>query len=219
MGNLLNFLHEHWLHAAPILIAGAFAVAIVIERTRALYWTYPMRGSRKFFENIRELVFTDRLQDAIALCDRYGKKPAARVVKEGLLRGGQPIGLVEQGLEIAVSENVQQVQRRTGFLAMVGNVATLLGLLGTIAGLIQSFEGVGSADAQQKTALLALGISTAMNATMLGLGIAIPCMVSFSFLANRANRLIAEIDQAALKVTDILKQHQLDGKKDGRKSA
>lgn len=90
--------------------------------------------------------------------------------------------------------------------------------LGTIAGLIQSFEGIATADAQQKTALLAAGISTAMNATMLGLGIAIPCMIAFSLLANKANALVSEVDQVALRVVDLLKQYQ-NGKNDGRKSA
>jgi hypothetical protein len=91
-------------------------------------------------------------------------------------------------------------------VATIANVATLLGLLGTIAGLIHSFEAVGHADAQQKAALLAAGISTAMNATMLGLGVAIPCMVAFSFLVNRQNQLIGDVDQSAVQILDILKQ-------------
>jgi biopolymer transport protein ExbB len=206
MINLATFLRDHWTHAAPILFAGAFAVAIIVERTRALFIAYPMKGQAKLFDQVRELVFANRIADAIALCERYDTKPAAQVVKEALLRAHQPIELVEQGLEIAVAETIHPVQQRTGFLATIANVATLLGLLGTIAGLIQSFEGVGAADAQQKATLLAAGISTAMNATMLGLGIAIPCMVAFSVLANRSNRIVAEIDQAALKVVDLLKQ-------------
>jgi biopolymer transport protein ExbB/TolQ len=105
-----------------------------------------------------------------------------------------------------VSRATQAIQRRTQFLATIANVATLLGLFGTIAGLIASFQAVGSADAQQKAALLATGISTAMNATMLGLGVAIPCMVAFSFLMNRTNRLIAEVDQSAVQALDVLKQ-------------
>lgn len=218
MGNLFNFLRDHWGHALPLMVAGAIAVAIIIDRTRVLYWKYPMFGMKKFMEHIRELIFSDRLQDAIALCDKNTSKPAIRVVKEGLLRGTQPIHLVEQGLEIAVGEIVMQIQKRTSFLATIANVATLLGLLGTIAGLIQSFEGIATADAQQKTALLAAGISTAMNATMLGLGIAIPCMIAFSLLANKANALVSEVDQVALRVVDLLKQYQ-NGKNDGRKSA
>jgi len=220
MINLMNFLRDHWTHAAPILLAGAVAVAIIFERSMALFVAYPMRGMSKFLDNVRELIFAGRQKDALALCERYERKPAVQVIKQGLMRAHQPVYLVEQGLEIAVSEIVLKIQRRTGFLATIANVATLLGLLGTIAGLIQSFEGVGSADAQQKTALLAAGISTAMNATMLGLGIAIPCMIAFSLLANRANRLVAEVDQAALRVTDLLKQYHHEKSPRGeRKSA
>jgi biopolymer transport protein ExbB/TolQ len=114
--------------------------------------------------------------------------------------------LIENGLQLATHEATAAIQKRTSFLATIANVATLLGLLGTIAGLIASFEAVGHADPQQKSALLAAGISTAMNATMMGLGVAIPCMVAFSFLMNSTNRLIGDIDQAAIRVMDILKQ-------------
>ena len=65
---------------------------------------------------------------------------------------------------------------------------------------------MGNAAAQQKATLLARGISTAMNATMMGLGVAIPCMVAFSFLMNRTNRLNSEIDRAAVKVIDLINQ-------------
>jgi biopolymer transport protein ExbB/TolQ len=133
-------------------------------------------------------------------------KPAAEVTREALLRAHQTENLIESGLTLAVGRASQAIQKRTAFLATIANVATLLGLFGTIAGLIFSFEAVGQADAQQKSVLLAAGISQAMNATLLGLGVAIPCMVAFSFLTSRSNRLIAEVDGAAVRTLDILKQ-------------
>src|SRR6185437_59782 len=142
----------------------------------------------------------------ISHCDRYQEKPVAQVVKQGLLRAHQPETLVEHGLQIAIGEATQTVQKRTTFLATIANVATLLGLFGTIAGLIASFDAVGHADPQQKSALLAAGISTAMNATMMGLAVAIPCMVAFSFLMNRTTKLIVDIDSSAIRTLDILKQ-------------
>ncbi|OFZ73846.1 MAG: hypothetical protein A3K03_01140 [Bdellovibrionales bacterium RIFOXYD1_FULL_44_7] len=81
-----------------------------------------------------------------------------------------------------------------------------MGLFGTIAGLIHSFQAIGQADAQQKSALLAVGISQAMNATMLGLAVAIPAMVAFSLLINRSNRLVAEVDSSAMRAMDVLRQ-------------
>jgi len=206
MGNFMDFLRTSFFHVAPILIAGACAVAIIVERTRALFSTYPIQDQQGFYDKIRDLVLNGKVGEAVSLCDRYPAKPAANVMKAALLRAHQPESLIEQGLQIAVGDASLAIQKRTSFLATIANVATLLGLFGTIAGLIQSFEAVGHADAQQKAALLAAGISTAMNATMLGLGVAIPCMIAYSFLMNRTNRLISELDGSAIRALDILKQ-------------
>lgn len=206
MSGFFDFLKGNFLHVAPILIAGAFAVAIIFERGRALFKIYPIENSREFFDKLTDLVVSGKIAEAIQHCDRYPEKPAAQVIKQGLLRAHQPETLIEHGLQIAVGEATQTIQRRTTFLATIANVATLLGLFGTIAGLISSFDAVGHADPQQKSALLAAGISTAMNATMMGLAVAIPCMVAFSFLMNKTNRLISDIDTSAVRTMDILKQ-------------
>ena len=107
-------------------------------------------------------------------------------------------------IELSRNKYGEKIQKRTSYLATIANVATLLGLLGTIAGLIESFAAVGHADPQQKAALLANGISTAMNATLLGLGVAVPCMIVFSFFINKANRLISELESAGLMVLDSI---------------
>lgn len=206
MGNFFEFLKDSFGHVLPILIAAVFAIAIIAERTIALYTRYPIRNLEAFFDKITDLVMSGRLADAVALCDQMPDKPSAQVVKQALLRAHQPEGLIENGIEISVGKATQSIQSRTSFLATIANVATLLGLFGTIAGLIKSFQAVGYADAQQKAALLASGISSAMNATMLGLAVAIPCMVAFSFLMARTNRLVAEVDQSAVQTLDILKQ-------------
>src|SRR6185312_7457008 len=166
----------------------------------------PIENPRDFFDKLTDLVISGRVAEAISHCDRYSEKPVAQVIKQGLLRAHQPEQLIEHGLQIAVGEATQAIQRRTTFLATIANVATLLGLFGTIAGLIASFEAVGHADPQQKATLLAAGISTAMNATMMGLAVAIPCMVAFSFLMNKTNRLLGDIDSSAIRTLDILKQ-------------
>lgn len=206
MSGFFDFVRQNFMHVAPILAAGAIAIAIIAERSRALFQVYPIQDQQGFFDKVTDLVLAGKNQDAVALCDRFPAKPTARVVKQALLRAHQPEALIEAGLQIAVGESTQAIQKRTNFLATIANVATLLGLFGTIAGLIQSFEAVGHADPQQKSALLAAGISTAMNATMMGLGVAIPCMIAFSFLMNRTNRLLADIEQSAIRTLDILKQ-------------
>lgn len=201
-----EFLKNNLGHVAPILLVGTFGLAIIAERARALFMVYPVKDKDGFFDKLQDLVMGGKLGEAITLCDKFPEKPSAVVAKQALLRAHQPENLIEQGIELAVGDSIQKVQKRTTFLATIANVATLMGLFGTIVGLIASFEAVGHADPQQKSALLANGIATAMNATMLGLGVAIPCMVAYSFLMNRTNRLMADIDQTAVRMLDILKQ-------------
>jgi biopolymer transport protein ExbB/TolQ len=218
MGNFFEFLKTSFFHVAPILAAAAIALAIIVERSKALFSTYPIKEQQAFYDKIRDLILHGKTGEAVSLCDRYPAKPAAQVMKQALLRAHQPESLIEQGLQIAVGDATLAITKRTSFLATIANVATLLGLFGTIAGLVASFEAVGHADAQQKAALLAAGISQAMNATMLGLGVAIPCMIAFSFLMNKTNRLIGELDGSAIRALDILKQRYYAAETDALKS-
>jgi biopolymer transport protein ExbB/TolQ len=206
MGNLLVFLKANFFHVAPILAAGIFAIAILLERIPALLWIYPMGRQAEFFARLRDLVMGDRIAEAVALCEASRSKLSAQIAKEGLLRAHQPEALIEDELEIAVRSAGQRVLRRTQFLSTIANVSTLLGLFGTIVGLIQSFDAVGSASAQERANLLAAGISTSMNSTMLGLAVAIPCMVAFSYLMNHTNRLIEETEQAAIRTMALIRQ-------------
>lgn len=206
MGGIFEFVVHHFAHVAPILGAGAIGLVVILERTRALYFHYAFPYSDSFFEKIRYLVMTDRIGEAIGLCESFRSKPFVQVVKEGVLRAHQPESVVENGLQIIVNEINEKLTARTNYLATIANVATLFGLFGTIIGLVQSFEAVGSANAQERATLLAQGISTAMNATMLGLGVAIPCMIAYSILIARQNRMVAEIERAAVRVLDVLKQ-------------
>ncbi len=200
-----SFIIENFLHAAPVLIAALFAVAITIERSRALLKTYPMKDTKAFLERITEYVNRNETAQAVAMCDQHLEKPVAKVVKTALLRSHLPDEAIEQGINIALGETQEMISKRTPYLATIANVATLMGLFGTILGLIQSFQAVANADPAQKSALLSAGISTSMNATMLGLGVAIPCMVIYAFLTNKSNKLQAEVEDAALRCTDTLR--------------
>ncbi len=210
MEGFIEFIKTSFLHVLPIIVAGVFAIAIVIERYRALFYVYPIENEEAFFERIRDLVMDGKIAEAVALCDRYPTKPVAQVVRKALLRAHQPESLIENGLDLAIEEAAQKIQKHTSYLAMVANVATLLGLLGTIAGLVVSFKAVGTLDAAEKATHLANGISQAMHATMFGLGVAIPCMIAFSFLMNKTNRLISEVDTGAVRVLDIIKQRYFE---------
>jgi biopolymer transport protein ExbB/TolQ len=213
---MLKFIIENFTHVFPILLSGGIGLIIIAERFMALTMVYPLAAFESFFQRIQVMVMKDNIADAIALCERNRAKPVARVVREGLMRANQPEELIEHGLQIAVSEAVERIQNRTAFLGTIANVSTLFGLFGTIVGLVQSFEAVGSANAQQRSAMLAAGISTAMNATMLGLGVAIPCMIAYSYLMSRSGKLTAQVDQSAIRTLDLLQQRYFRTETAGR---
>lgn len=203
---MIKFIFENFSHVAPILGIGFFGLVVIAERIKALYFDYAFPFSEPFFARIQYLVLSERIRDAVGYCESVGKKPPVQVVKEGLLRAHQPEPIIEHGLQLIVSDMTQRITARTGYLSTVANVATLFGLFGTIVGLVQSFEAVGNANAQERATLLAQGISTAMNATMLGLAVAIPCMIVFSLLIARTNKLTSDVERAAVRTLDILKQ-------------
>ena len=206
---MIEFLKNNFLHVAPILISGAFAAIIMMERYKTLYQTYHLENGEEFLNQVKNLVAKGKYNEALAICLQYHGKPTAEIVKAGLERAHQPEELVINSIEMARNRLAEKIQKRTNYLATIANVATLLGLLGTIAGLIESFAAVGHADPQQKAALLANGISTAMNATMLGLAVAVPCMIVFSFFINKANQLIAEVEAGGMTIHDSLQLHHL----------
>ena len=206
--NAMELTQSQLVHMGPILATGAIAIVITFERTQALYSKYSMKNSRDFFEKISSFVSRGKIQEAQNYCDRYPQSLVAQVSKSALSRAHLPETVIEDGLQLAVNEANQAVTQKTSYLATIANIATLLGLLGTILGLIHSFEAVGHADAQQKSALLSEGIATSMNATLFGLGVAIPCMIAFSILTHRSNKLISDVEDAAVRTLDMIKQRQ-----------
>ncbi len=219
MASIFEFIGSNFWHVAPILLAGALGLAITIERGIVLLLEYPIAKMPQFIDKLRDLIMTDRLTDALALCEQYRSKPAANVIKEALLRAHQPEDMIEEGLHISVAEASYKIQLRTNYLATIANVSTLLGLFGTIVGMIHAFEAVGSANPQQRSALLAAGISMAMNATMMGLAVAIPCMVAYSILISKSNFLNSQVEDAAARIIDLIKQRFYEAENEPFKEA
>jgi biopolymer transport protein ExbB/TolQ len=109
---------------------------------------------------------------------------------------------IQHALDTAILEAIPMVEKRLNYLALVANVSTLLGLLGTIQGLIESFSAVASADPSEKAKLLAFGISKAMNTTALGLVSAISIMVVHTFLTSKSEKMIGEMDEYTSKFVE-----------------
>ena len=191
------------LHLIPILIVGAVSLAIIVERVQALYWKYPI-NTHVFLAEVKQKILANDLTSAINYCSNQKEALAARVVKGGLLRSSRDNKQIQAALEIIAHEAIGNARKRVAYLAMIANVATLFGLLGTITGLIKAFGAVANVDAATKSIMLAEGISTSMNATATGLFVAIPTMIAFSVLQSKANRVTEDIESCAMVTMDLL---------------
>lgn len=190
-------------HLLPIIAVGAFSLAIIIERVMALYWKFPI-DNHTFMNEVKQKVLSNDIAGAIQYCSNQGNALSAKVVKSGLLRASRDNRQIMASIEIVVHESVAGVKKRIAYLAMLANIATLFGLLGTIMGLIKAFGAVANVDAATKSVMLADGISTSMNATASGLAVAIPTMIAFSVLQSKANRLVEDVEGAAMITMDLL---------------
>jgi len=187
----------------PILVSAVFSVAITAERLFYILFRANIDGTA-FMAQVQKLIMANNIDRAIKLCNAEPNRALPRVLKAGLTRANQKGSDVQNAVEESVLEVYPQLNKRTGFLPMLANVATLLGLLGTIDGLIIAFEAVAHASAETKGALLAAGISTAMFTTYAGLVVAIPILVLHSIVQSRTVKIMDEIDQYSLKTVNLL---------------
>lgn len=190
-------------HLLPIIVVGAFTLAIIVERAIALYWKFPI-DNHGFMNEVKQKVLSNDIAGAIQHCSNQSTALPAKVVKAGLLRATRDNRQIQAAIEIQAHEAVSSIRKRIAYLAMFANIATLFGLLGTIMGLIKAFGAVANVDAATKSVMLADGISVSMNATATGLAVAIPAMVAFSVLQSKANRLTEDVEGAAMVTMDLL---------------
>jgi biopolymer transport protein ExbB/TolQ len=128
------------------------------------------------------------------------------VVRAGLDEANTGAERIRNAIDEAMLKIIPLLEKRTGYLAVIGNVATLMGLLGTVFGLIMSFAAVGrpGIDAAQKSELLASGIATAMNSTFSGLSVAIASIMVYAFLKAKTQKIIDELDEYSVRVLNAL---------------
>jgi biopolymer transport protein ExbB/TolQ len=203
MSGFLNFINDAGFIGWAILMVGIGGLAIIGERAFVLYRKYGM-NSEEFMTKIQTLVLARKSDEALVLCSQLTDKPLAQAFKGILEKADREDDAIFQAHDIAMSEAVPLFTRRLHYLSMLANVATLMGLLGTIHGLILSFQAVAQADPSTKQAMLANGISVSMYTTALGLAVAIPVMVAYSFLVSRQNVLVETLTEKCGKLTELL---------------
>jgi len=205
MDTIANFYKEGgaWMH--PILFMSVVGLGIIIERFIFLYFKYNINASA-FMAQIQKLVMANNIDRAIKLCNAAPSAALPRVIKAGLTRANKGPDEIQNAVEEATLEIVPIVTKRTTVLQQIANIATLLGLLGTILGLIAAFAALKNPNipADQRQSMLAGGIAMAMNTTAFGLIVAIPCLIFQVFLTSVTKKIIDEIDQYSVKLENLL---------------
>jgi biopolymer transport protein ExbB/TolQ len=187
----------------PIAVALAISIAFALERFVRLFLQYNVDGASFMFE-VQKYILANDLDGAIRICNGAGKAALPRVIKAGLQRASRDDEQIQNAIDAASLEMIPKLERRLSYLALIANISTLLGLLGTISGLIRSFGAIALADPAQRQAILSNGISEAMNATAFGLITAIFTMIAHSILTNKANKILEELDEFGVKLLDLL---------------
>lgn len=204
---IIGFFRAGGLFMFPIMLILAIGTAIIIERYKFIKksWT----DGRALWNRLEESIKANRLEDAIKECS-LSEAALPKVLSAGLEKA-KSVKLkresreeLENHLEEAMLEIMPELERRTHYLPTLANVSTLLGLLGTIIGLIQSFQSIAVADPSQKAFLLAQGVSVAMNTTAFGLIVAIPIMLCYSYIQSRTIKIVDTLDAYSIKLVNLL---------------
>ncbi len=202
-----------WIFMWILLVVAGFMIAIAIERAHFIYIKSNIDAPR-FMAQIRRWVAAREYQKAAAFCRRFKGKALPQIVLTGLIKASKMKVPTFRAIQNAVDEGTLEViprlQARTNYLAMIGNISTLIGLMGTIYGLILAFRSVSAPgiDAAEKSRLLAHGISVAMNTTLAGLSVAIPSILMYTILHNKTTRIIDEIDEHTVKLINLMTKEE-----------
>jgi len=200
---IIRFFQEGGFFMYPISIILVIGLVIAIERY--VYLTLAKRTNRDDFNTLHRMINGKDLKAAMKHASESGSAMAS-MIGAGLVRLGrrQPREEIEYAMEEGLLETMPRLEKRTQYLATLANVSTLLGLLGTIIGLIAAFTAVASADPAQKASLLSQSISVAMNTTAFGLIAAIPLLLIHSVLQTKTNEIVDSFEMAGIKVMNML---------------
>jgi biopolymer transport protein ExbB len=200
---IVRFFQHGGLFMYPIALVLALAVAITLERF--LFLRRTEKENRVLWEQVQPMIASNDLAGAESLV--AGSETAiGRILQNGLAQSR--VDRRRSEVEIATEEGLMEVlpaiEKRTHYLATFSNMSTLLGLLGTVVGLIAAFAALGEADPTEKADLLSKGISEAMNCTAFGLMVAIPTLILHAYLQSRTTELVDGLEGVAAKFVSVV---------------
>jgi biopolymer transport protein ExbB/TolQ len=202
MDGLIHFFQE----GGPFMVVNvfflAFALAVIVERLYSLFVSYGI-NEKPFLAAVDRYLQAGNIEAAAKVCANSPTPALSRGTRNllKLLRNGAESPLL--AVEECLMEVRPLVQARVGWLWSIANIATLIGLVGTVLGLIKAFSAVGAVAADQKAAALSRGISEAMNNTAFGLGIAVICIFFHLIINNQAVKIVEKTEHALFHFINV----------------
>jgi len=203
LDTVISFFQSGGVFMYPIVLVLAVGIAIAIERY--VYLTLVGAGNRRAWKRVMPLLETGKYDSARDYVLR-SNTAMSRILGYGLnrARNSDSGEDVQMAMEEGLLEIVPRLEKRTHYLATFANIATLLGLLGTIMGLIEAFTAVSGADPADKANLLSASISVAMNTTAFGLMVAIPLLLVHAVMQTKTVELVDTLEMATVKMTNLI---------------
>lgn len=185
----------------PILLASAVAVMVFIERV--LHFHRAQINSMEFLNGVRNVLKRDNLVEALSICDAT-PGPVARLVKVAILNRERGREGVREAIEEAGLVEVPPLEDKLNLLATIAQIAPLMGLLGTVLGLIRVFATLQAQGTMAHMEMLAGGVWQALICTAAGLAVAIPCYAAYNYLVSRVNGIVLDMEKAATEIVNIV---------------
>ncbi len=205
---IVGFFQEGGVFMYPIVIVLALGLAISIERY--LFLSKTSITNRMVWKKITPFLKAGKFQEAVSVTSK-SKSAIGQILTYGLhrIKSAARRDDIEKAMEESLMEVMPRLEKRTHYLATFANIATLLGLLGTIIGLINAFTAVAAANPAEKADLLSASISVAMNTTAFGLMVAIPLLLLHTVLQSKTTTIVDSLEMASVKFLNAVDERRV----------
>ena len=188
-----------------IVVVAAFAIAILVERVYVVVIRSKINVSR-FMTELIKLIRAKDFDRAIALCDSAPEGALSTMAKAGLREVDRGVRQAQYAMDEACLSIIPMIEKRTPYLFVFSNVATLSGLMGTIFGLMFTFKAIAVLPVAQQSQALASGISAAMNTTIFGLIVAIPIVLAYQWILSQSKQVIDDLDEQSVRLINTIRE-------------
>lgn len=201
IGTWFDIIRQGGILMWPIMATSVVALAISIERFFSL--RRATIDTREFMDNIRNVLRQNRIAEALQMCEET-QGPISRIMKAGILKHDKSKADIREAIEDAGHLEVPRLERYLSALATCANIAPLIGLLGTVQGMIKAFAQIQHKQGQVNPSDLAEGIGNALVTTAAGLCVAIPTLIVFNYFVSRVENMVLEMEVSSSELVDLL---------------